>query len=268
MTSALAQLRHLFFRVFDIAEGDGGGWASLLAGGHDLTWLDLTPLLVGRDMRRLDALRAIGAFFHDAARPHGHVGIVRGHALLVAWPIVVPVEPSHLVRAVAGTGTGADAAVIDLLVDAFRAVHGGVDRAPHLAGRFLAMHARDRLEIAARILDIAGVVAVDAQPQHLAADFDLLLADDQHIVLDVAGRDASIAADAPVEIDHHAPGVFGGLPLRIKTWLRVVRGQRRLLRADLLYETEPLHAVMKLRRREVAATLNAPNPSSRQPWVL
>ena len=37
-----------------------------------------TVLLVGRDMGGLDALRAIGALLHHAARAHGHVGIMCG----------------------------------------------------------------------------------------------------------------------------------------------------------------------------------------------
>ena len=39
-------------------------------------------------------------------------------------------------------------------------------------------------------------VAVDAQPVHLAAGGDLLLADDRNVVLGLAGDDAGVAADA------------------------------------------------------------------------
>ena len=60
--------------------------------------------------------------------------------------IVVPVEAPHLVRAVARAGARADAAVVDHLVDAFRRMHRGMNRAAHLARRLLAMHARHRLE--------------------------------------------------------------------------------------------------------------------------
>ena len=41
------------------------------------------------------------------------------------------------------------------------------------------MHARHRLEEAARIFEVAGVIAIDPQPVHLAAARDLILADDR-----------------------------------------------------------------------------------------
>jgi hypothetical protein len=78
------------------------------------------------------------------------------------------------------------------------------------------MHAGHRLEEGAGILDVTVVVAVDAQPQHLAPARDLILADDRYIVFDIAGRNAGVAADATVEIDHHAPGMRGVIPFRLE----------------------------------------------------
>ena len=135
-------------------------------------------------------------------------GFLRGLLGFGEVAIVVPIEAAHLVGAVARAGARADAAVIDHLVEAFRRVHRRVHRAAHFARRLLAMHAGHRLEIAARIFGIACVVAVDPQPEHLAPARDLVLADYQHVVLDVAGRNAGVAADAEIEIDHHAPGMF------------------------------------------------------------
>src|SRR5207248_8540006 len=142
------------------------GWTGLLASRHNFALLDPATLLVRRHMRRLDALRAIGALLHHAAGAHGDIGIVRGLARLVEATIVVPIEAAHLVRAVAGAGARADAAVVDHLIEPSRAVHGGVHRAAHLARRLLAVHAGYRLEIAARIFNIPGVVTIHAQPQH------------------------------------------------------------------------------------------------------
>ena len=51
------------------------------------------------------------------------------------------------------------------------------------------------------------IVAVDADPVHLAPAAHLVLADDRDVVLRLAGDDAGVAADAGVEVDRHAPGV-------------------------------------------------------------
>ena len=51
------------------------------------------------------------------------------------------------------------------------------------------------------------VVAVDADPVHLAAAHDLILADDRDIVFRHAGDHAGVAAVAAVQVDGHAPGV-------------------------------------------------------------
>ena len=95
------------------------------------------------------------------------------------------------------------------------------------------------------------VITRDPQPVHLAADFDLVLADHRHIVLGRAGDDAGVAADAGIEIDHHAPGVFRRRLCRIEArlrlrWLR----QRRMFGADLANEIKAIHAMMQLRDRQ------------------
>src|SRR4029079_13033565 len=130
-------------------------------------------------MRALDTLDAVRALLHHAARAHGHVGIVRGLARRVEAAVVVPVEASYLVGTVARAGAGADAAVVDLLVESFGIVHGRINRAGHFARRLLAMHARHGLKKAARVFHLTAVVAIDAKPQHLTADRDLVSADDE-----------------------------------------------------------------------------------------
>ena len=55
--------------------------------------------------------------------------------------VVEEVEAADLVRAVVAAVAGADAAVVDHLVQALVAVDGGVHRADVLARRVLAVHA-------------------------------------------------------------------------------------------------------------------------------
>ena len=52
---------------------------------------------------------------------------------------------------------------------------------------------------------LAGEVAVDPDPVHLAPLRDLDLADDRHVVLALAGGHARVAADAGVQVDRHPP---------------------------------------------------------------
>ena len=124
-------------------------------------------------------------------------------------PILIQqeVEPAHLVRAVVRAVARADAAVVDHVVQAFVVVDGRGHRADHLARRVLALLAGHRLVIGVGVLEVAGVVAVDPQPVHLAAVEDLLLADHRNVVLGLAGDDAGVAAGADVLVDGHAPGV-------------------------------------------------------------
>ncbi len=132
-------------------------------------------------------------------------------------------------------------------------VHRRVHRADHLARRVLAMHARHWLERDVRGVRRSGVIAVDAQPVHDAAVEHLVLADDRHVVLGLAGGDTGLAADAGIQIDRHRPGVARVFVWRIKRRvvffaleeMRVlpVVGERAL--AD---QIAPGDAVMPLRR--------------------
>src|ERR1700710_1734271 len=108
--------------------------------------------------------------------------------------IVEEIEPPHFVGTIARAGPGPDAAVIDHLVDALRTMRGGTPRASHFARRFFTVHAGHRLEEAAWRRGIAGVIARDPQPVHLAADFDLGLANDRYVVFRRACSDAGVAA--------------------------------------------------------------------------
>src|SRR6185436_14525559 len=183
------------------------GGAGLRAGGHHLAVFDPAVVALGGDARRVDALHAVGALLHHAAEAHADVGVALQLERL-GRPVgeLVEVEPPHLVGAVVAAVAGADAAVVGHLVEPLEAVRGGRHRADHLAGGVLAVHAGDRLvEHRARRLVVAGVVLVDAQPVHLAAAEDLVLAHHRDVVLGDAGGDAGVAAGAGREVDRHPP---------------------------------------------------------------
>src|SRR3954462_3075455 len=214
----LLHLRDARFRIVEIAEDDRVGRAGRGAGGDHFTVLDAAVLALGVDARVVDALDAVGALLHHAAAADGHVRVAqRLEARRLPVLVEQEVEAPHLVGAVVRAVARADAAVVDHVVQAFRAMRRRADRADQLARRVLALHAGDRLVIR---LDRGGVlrvtleVVVDADPVHLAAAIHLLLADDRDVVLGLARDGAGAAAGAGRQIDRHAPLVAVVFPLR------------------------------------------------------
>src|SRR5437762_6781074 len=69
------------------------------------------------------------------------------------------------------------------------------------------------LMIEPRIIDLAGFVCIDADPMHLAAACNLLLADYGNVVFRLAGNRACAATDAGAKIDNHSPCVSAVLKL-------------------------------------------------------
>ena len=67
------------------------------------------------------------------------------------------------------------------------------------------MLAEHRLRHRLRVFVRAGVIAVNANPVHFAALADHFLADDRDVVFALTGDHAGGAADAPVQINGHAP---------------------------------------------------------------
>ena len=116
------------------------------------------------------------------------------------------IKSPDLVGTVVGAEPRADATVIHHHVQPFGIVHRCANRTDDLARRLLALHAQHRLEVAYRRIDIAFIVAIDAQPLHLALAQHLLLADDRNVVFGLTGDNARVAADARIQIHAHGPG--------------------------------------------------------------
>jgi len=203
--------------VVDVAEDNGQRGADGLAGGDNFTVAHLPHFLLCSDASFVDPLDTISAFLHDAAAAHGDVGIA--HELQDRGRFVIEleeVEAAIFVWTVVGTVAGANATVIDHIVEALVTVDRGGDRANDLAGSVLAAHTEDRLMECLRIIEIAPAVGVDAQPVHFPAARDLFFSDDGNVVFRLAGDDAGVAADAGIQVDGHAPGVAGVLETGIE----------------------------------------------------
>ena len=202
-------------RIIDIAEDNRLGRARLLARGLQFAvpYLLLCPFRIYAVL--IDALDTISTLLHDAAASHRHVGITH-HLVLRRFPILEEqeVKAPHLVRTVIRAVPRAHAAVVNHVVQALGAVHGGTDRTNQLTRRVLALHAGYRLKECSRIRPIALVVGIDAQPVHMPAPHHLLLADDWNVVLGLAGDDAVVASDARIQIDRHAPRVWLALVIK------------------------------------------------------
>ena len=209
--------------IVNVAKKDRLRGAGGLTGGDDFAVANLPVFFLRLDLGGVDALHAVGAFFHDAAAAHRDVGISQR---LQAWGfkigILEKIKPAHFVRAIVGAIAGADAAVVNHVVQPLVAVAGGPHGANQFAGRVLAMHARDGLMVGLRIIRASFIIAVDAQPMHLPAAGHFGLADDRNIVFRLACDDAGVAADAGVDVDGHAPGVTFIFESRIKRALRFV----------------------------------------------
>ena len=81
----------------------------------------------------------------------------------------------------------------------------GVDGANVLARRRFAMLAKHRLRNHLRVFRTAGEITVNPNPVHLAVSRYLILADDRHVVLALAGQHARGTSDTGIQVDGHAP---------------------------------------------------------------
>src|SRR6185437_16384375 len=93
--------------------------------------------------------------------------------------------------------------------------------------------------------------AVDPQPMHRPACEDLILSNDRHVVFRLTGDDASLAADARIEVDRHRPGavrILEGLIQRLFAlfWYDLSGVAVELIENRLANEIAPKHAILVL----------------------
>src|SRR6185369_16187284 len=195
--------------VGQVAEYQRLGRTGLGAGRLHLAVAHLPSFALGLLLGAADALDAEAALLHHPPAAHGDVR--RELVVQRLGPLVgVEVEYPHGIGAVVAAVAGADAAVVDLAVQAVRIVVAGIDRADRLAGGIVAVLAHDRQEAHPHVRVLPHPEALDAQPVHVAPLGDLLLVADPHVVLGLAGHHAGTAAGAAVQVDHHPPFVRTG----------------------------------------------------------
>src|SRR6185437_460020 len=146
--------------IMQVAENDRLGRTGRLTGGDDLAVAYAAVLAIGGDSGGADPLEAIGAFLHDAPRPHGDIRVARFRRPRLFLGVSEEVEPPDLVGAIVRAEPRADAAIVDHDVQALMIVVRRLDRADDLAGRVLAMHAQDGLEQRVGSIEPALVIAI------------------------------------------------------------------------------------------------------------
>src|SRR5205085_292545 len=258
-----AQLGDRARLVLEVAEGDRLRRARLLAGGEDVAVPHAALLVTMRVvLAGDDPLYAHRALLHDAELAHGDIG-VELHVERRREIVVVPVEPTHVVRTVVAAVPRADTPVVHLgvqpLLGAIRREH----RTDRLARRDLAVQAEHRHE-GARCVGRRTVLepALDAEPVHLPPVRGLGLADHRDVVLGDAGNHAGSAADAGVDVDGHAPAVAGialvavHRDLLVRLWRAVQRLLTRRGQLDVTRTTSP-RAMPSARAASVAISTHA-----------
>src|SRR4029077_8423124 len=160
------------------------------------------------DLCCVDALHAVGAFFHYPSAPHGYVRVAKaieagGHPI----GIKPEIESPHFIGAVIRAVACADTAVVNHLVETFVIVERCADGTDEFAGGLLAMHARHGLKIRFRIFEAAAIVIVDPDPLHVASGHDFVFADDGDVIFRVARDHAGFATGAAAQVNGHAPGI-------------------------------------------------------------
>ena len=145
--------------IGQVAEGNRAARTGLRAGRQHLAVLHQPSLGARGALRSSEALDAEGAFLHDTLGAYRQVRIELHRQRLrpgnLLFRIVVPIEVADLVRAVRRAIARADAAVVNLRIEAVRRVIGGAHRAHRLARSRLALLAHHGHELRA----VAGVSA-------------------------------------------------------------------------------------------------------------
>src|SRR2546428_2576487 len=205
-TIGARQARNFAIGIIQVAEDHGLGRAGLNAGGIEPAILEVAFFALGLNLRGADALHAEGAFFHDAHAAHGDIGIQLQMKRLLPLRIE-KIQEAHSIRAGVGAEARADAAVIDLRVQAFGRVITGKSGADGLAGRIVALLAKDGLEAKARVGKFAFPIALHANPVLGSAAGGLVGASGADIIFGMTGDHAGFAAGAAVKVDDHGPFV-------------------------------------------------------------
>ena len=199
------QPRHLALRIVEIAEDDGRRRARLRARRLQLAVLHLAILRLDLLFARLDPLHAERALLHDADFADRHVGIELQVKRLLPRR-VEEVEEPDVVRAGVGAVARADAAVVDLRVQAFLRVMAGVGRTHRLAGRGVALLAEHGPELEPHVGELAFPVPLDREASAWRArarpPSSPTVGD---VVLGMTRDHAGFAARAAIEIDDHSP---------------------------------------------------------------
>src|SRR5579875_530119 len=209
--------------VCNIAESDGLGRTSLLAGRQHLSISQIAVLNFSLLSSRVDALNAVHAFLHHTAPAHRNIRI-ENQLLYLIGPteevvieviiVVEEVKSAHLIGAVVGAIAGSNAAVIDHLVDTLYAMLRRPYRAHIFARRLFTLHARYRLEVDAWVvckrLEIVGlrlVVGIHPNPVHMPPPHNLRFSNHGNVVLRLTGHHADAATNARLEVNDHTPVV-------------------------------------------------------------
>src|SRR5215471_21255354 len=245
-------------RVVDIAECYCVGGAGGLAGRGDITIAYFSAFSLGVDFCAADPLDAVAAFLHYAPASDGHLRVphqfkARGLPIREQQEI----EPPHFVWAIVRAIASTHAPVVDHCVDSLGAMGSRRNRANDFAGSILAVHAQDRLEKGAWIGGFSNMVAIDANPMHLAPIHYLLLAYNRDVVFGLASNHTSIATHTCIQVDRHPPLVAVRIVIahiqrrRIERILELALGETGvllvLLERGMPDDMAPLHRVLKLR---------------------
>src|SRR5205085_11621774 len=122
-----------------------------------------------------------------ALRPHRRFAQI---AVFLSASVTKEIEATNLVRTIRLTKSRADAAVVNLDIQPFVVMYRRRYRTHRFAGCGFAVHAGNRLKTAVQLCARADLVTVDPQPVHLAAEVDLLRADNTDIVFGLTGNHA------------------------------------------------------------------------------
>src|SRR5579862_4344157 len=200
------QARNFAIRIVQIAKDHRFRRAGLHASRIELAVFQIALFALRLNLRGANALHAESALFHDAHAAHGNVGIQLQVQRLIPLR-VIEIEETYRVRTGVGAEARTDATVVDLRVQSFRRVIAGEGGTHRLAGRVVALLAKDGLKADARVREFAFPIALHANPVLGASARGLIGAGGGDIILGMAGDYTRFAAGAAIEIDDHGPFV-------------------------------------------------------------